>query len=128
LNEDGEGTHAPLSKATLVGEAMLALIGGSDTTATTLSNTLFYLMTHPVCMARLRRELDAVAGEQAAYDVEIGAEKLAGAKYLQAVINETLRLQPVAPSGVQRTPPKNGGPVLVAGQCVTVDSQRLNLY
>jgi hypothetical protein len=117
LNEDGENAHGlTLSKPTIVSEAMLALIAGSDTTGTALANAMFYLMTHQECLARLRIELDAAAGEGAAYDVEIEIDKLAELKYLQAVINETLRLQPAVPNGVQRTPPEEGGPVLVAGQ------------
>jgi cytochrome P450 len=118
LNEDGEGTHPPLNRPTLAGEAMLALVAGSDTTGTALANAMYYLMTHPDCMSRLRAELDCAAGEGAAYDIDIEEDKLVDLKYLQAVINETLRLQPALPNGAQRMPPHNGGPVVVAGQYV----------
>jgi cytochrome P450 len=116
LNEDGEGTHPPLNKATLGGEAGLAILAGSDTTSTALANAMYYLITHPECMVRLRAELDEAAGEGAAYDVDIEADKLGELKYLQAIINETLRLQPAVPNGVQRMPPADGGDVIVAGQ------------
>jgi cytochrome P450 len=118
LNEDGESSHPPLSKGTLGSEAGLAIIAGSDTTGTALANAMFYLMTHPECMARLRAELDEAAGAGAAYEVDIDADNLAELKYLQAIINETVRLQPALPNGVQRTPPSDNGDVLVAGQCV----------
>jgi cytochrome P450 len=115
MNEDGEETHPPLSKNTAVGESMLALIAGSDTTGTALANAMFYLLTHPECMTRLRAELDAAAGEGSPLDVDIGTDKLSELEYLQAIINETLRLQPAVPNGVPRMPPKEGGPVVVAG-------------
>lgn len=103
---------------TLTGEAGLAIIAGSDTTGTALANAMYYLIAHPGCMRRLRAELDQAAGEGAgaAYDVDIEADKLPELRFLQAVINETLRLQPALPNGVQRTPPSEGGDVVVVGQ------------
>jgi cytochrome P450 len=112
LNEDGEGTHPSLNKPTLASEAVLAILAGSDTTATALANAMYYLMTHPTCMTRLRAEVDAAADP----GTEIDADKLVELSYLQAVISETLRLQPAIPNGVQRMPPHHGGPVIVAGQ------------
>jgi cytochrome P450 len=77
---------------------------------------IFYLIQHPYHLRRLREEVDAAAGEGVAYDVDIDSDQLVSLKFLQAVINETIRLQPAVPNGVQRMPPKEGGPVLVAGQ------------
>jgi cytochrome P450 len=84
-------------------ESTVAIVAGADTTSTALANAVFYLLTHPVCFTRLREELD-------------GAEDKT--PYLDAVLSETLRLQPALPNGVQRTPPLSGGPVVVAGQFV----------
>jgi cytochrome P450 len=116
MDEDGEGVHAPLDDPTLASEASLAIVAGSDTTSMALANALFYLISHPASMARLRAELDGAAppGE----DVAPGA--LGGLPYLQAVLSETLRLQPAVPNGVQRTPPPEGGSVIVAGHVVPV--------
>jgi cytochrome P450 len=99
-------------------EAGIAILAGSDTTATALANAVYYLITRPECMARLRAELDEAAGQGAGCDVDVNADKLTELKFLQAVINETLRLQPAVPNGVQRTPPPEGGYVIVAGQYV----------
>jgi cytochrome P450 len=106
-----------MNTATLATEAGLAIIAGSDTTSVALSNMIFYLIQHPHHFARLRAEVDAAAGEDSTvYDVDVDSDQLVGLKFLQAVINETIRLQPAVPNGVQRTPPKEGGPVVVAGQ------------
>jgi cytochrome P450 len=77
---------------------------------------LFYLIQHPHQLRRLRAELDAAAGGGSTYDIDVGSDRLVELKFLQAVINETLRLQPAIPNGVQRTAPKEGGPVIVADQ------------
>jgi cytochrome P450 len=116
MDEDAAGTHASLDDETLAAEASLAIVAGSDTTSTALANALFYLISHPASMARLREELDGTAppGE------DVPPEALSELPYLQAVLNETLRLQPAVPNGVQRTPPPEGGPVVVAGYVVPV--------
>lgn len=46
-------------------EGGLAIIAGSDTTATTLSALSYYLMLHPDMCARLRAEIDAFFPDQA---------------------------------------------------------------
>jgi cytochrome P450 len=117
LNEDGESgsVHPPLGRVTLASEATLAIIAGSDTTSTALSNAVFYLIQHPAVLSRLRRELDVAAGEGSPYDAQLDTD-LASLKYLQAVINETMRLQPAVPNGVQRVPPSDAGSVVIAGQ------------
>jgi cytochrome P450 len=122
MNEGGEAPHPDMTMETLTREGMLALFAGSDTTATTLANAIFYLTTHPETANRLRAELDAAAGEGVGYD-NLEVDRLVDLKYLQAVINETLRLQPATPNGAQRLPPPEGGPVVVAGQYV-----KLSLY
>jgi cytochrome P450 len=104
-----------MNTATLALEAALAIIAGSDTTSVALSNMIFYLVQHPHHFRRLRAEIDAAAGEGAAYDVDVDSDQLVSLKFMQAIINETLRLQPAVPNGVQRTPPKEGGAVIVAG-------------
>jgi cytochrome P450 len=116
LNEDGKDTQPMLSPTTLAREAMLAMIAGAETTSTALSNALFYLTTHPYKFQRLRAELDAAAGPAASLSTLIESDKLAGLPYLQAIINEVLRLQPAIPNGVQRMAPQVSGYINVAGQ------------
>jgi hypothetical protein len=99
-------------------EAILAMGAGSDTTSTTLSNVIYYLITHPTVFARLRAELDAAVGGEGLIDTSLELDQLGELKYLQAVIDETLRLQPAIPNGVQRTAHNNQGPLSVAGYII----------
>ncbi|KAL5529837.1 hypothetical protein ACEPAF_6094 [Sanghuangporus sanghuang] len=85
----------------------VAIVAGSDTTATTISNMFYYLMTNKEVLARLRNELDEAfpPGDGEPFDFV----KLSELKILNAVINETLRLQPPVPTDLQRAPAAGSG-------------------
>jgi cytochrome P450 len=119
LNEDGDESHVQLNMPTLAAEAALAIVAGSDTTGTSIASAMFFLIQNPSCFSRLRAELDEAA-EGAAYDTEIDVHRLTELPYLQAVLNETMRIAPAVPNGSQRLTPHEGGPFVVAGQCVAL--------
>ena len=57
-NEDGAEKETPPTPIVIL-DSGLAIIAGSDTTATAMSNILFCLLTHPEAYARLQAEVDA---------------------------------------------------------------------
>ncbi|CAG2110042.1 unnamed protein product [Medioppia subpectinata] len=88
--EVAEGA-AKLSKGTLTADeltaqSILLYIAGYDTTSASIANALFYLSQNPECQRLLAHELKACD--------EFTYEKLVHLKYLNGVINETLRLAP----------------------------------
>lgn len=92
-------------------QILAILIAGRDTTASTLSWTLYELGRHPDCVTRLRREVIETIGptELPTY------EHLKNMPYLKSVLNEVLRLYPVIPFNVRMalrdtTLPRGGGP------------------
>jgi len=68
------------------------LIAGRDTTAQSLSWTLFLLLTHPEVETRVLEEIEELCGER-----DVVYEDLNRFTFLQAVINESLRLYPSVP-------------------------------
>lgn len=76
----------------------------SDTTAATLTNAFYYITKNPVHIKRLREELDPLRLANGTFNFK----DLQGAAHLNAIINETLRLQPPVPAGLYRKTPPEG--------------------
>ncbi len=83
---DEEG--APLTDDELRDELVTLLVAGHETTATSLAWALRWILARPRVEARLMEELAPVANQP---------DKVAKLEYLDAVVRETLRLQPVVP-------------------------------
>ncbi|KAJ3522636.1 hypothetical protein NM208_g12776 [Fusarium decemcellulare] len=88
----------------LYGDANLIVVAGSDTTAATLTCLFFELCQHPDVCSQLQTEIDEYIKEHGKAD----HASLYQLKFLQACVDETLRLHPVVPSGLQRVTPPEG--------------------
>ena len=93
---------------------------GSDTTAISLSATIAYLSMHPNVLAKLRQELDNATNKGMLSDPATfkEAQKL---PYLQAVIQESLRVHPAVGAPLTRVIGNNG--VHLAGQYFPVGTE-----
>ncbi|KAI0756346.1 high nitrogen upregulated cytochrome P450 monooxygenase 2 [Daedaleopsis nitida] len=103
-NEDGAEPTPPLSE--VIADGTLAIVAGSDTTSSVLSSIFYCLLTHPEAYARLRAEVDTYypPGEDA-----LNTKYHAEMPYLNAVINEAMRLFPPVSDGSQRIVPMGSG-------------------
>jgi cytochrome P450 len=103
-NEDGKQAEGP-PPIQLFSDGVTAIIAGSGTVSTALTNVWYYLLRAPDCYKRLREEVDAhfPQGEE-----PLDQERLAAMPYLNACINEAMRLQSPIPCGSQRTALKGG--------------------
>ncbi|RYO94255.1 hypothetical protein DL766_002235 [Monosporascus sp. MC13-8B] len=95
----------------LYGDAYLITVAGSDTTSAALTFLMFELCTHPDVLRKLRDEVDSFYRERGTLTDYDDLHKL---KYLQACINEAMRLHPAVPRGLQRITPPEG---LQVGDC-----------
>ncbi|PCH42796.1 cytochrome P450 [Wolfiporia cocos MD-104 SS10] len=117
--EDGKPTPFPV----IMTNAVTAMLAGSDTTAVALCNAAYYLLSNPACLAHLREEVDATFPPDKGEPVD--AAKLASMEYLNACINEALRLLPSIPTSLQRAPTPGSSshqisPQLVIGEGTAV--------
>lgn len=88
----------------LRGDTRLFVVGGSDTTAATLTHIFYYLSKYPEELAKLRAEVEPLLIGRTTLDPKDVGE----AKHLNGIIHETLRLHPPIPSGFPRMTPKEG--------------------
>ena len=99
LARDEDGSE--MTDQELRDELVTLLLAGHETTATASAWAIERLVRHPRILARLVAEIDGGASDE----------------YMQAVINETLRVRPVVPMVVRvlEEPLRVGGHVLAAG-------------
>ena len=95
---------------------MTLLLAGHETTAIAVAWGVYWLLREPLALARLRDSLDALGADPA-------ADALSRVPYLQAVISETLRMEPVVTDvgRVCRVPFTIGGWTVPPGELVVVN-------
>ncbi|RKL03704.1 hypothetical protein BFJ68_g11448 [Fusarium oxysporum] len=100
------GLSKPEGQETLIlyGDAQLIAVAGSDTTAASLTCLFFELAINPQALHNVQEEIDRYHLEYSTLD----HQNLSKLSYLQACINEYMRLYPLLPSGLQRITPPEG--------------------
>lgn len=93
------------TKEELISDAMLMVIAGSDTFSIAMSLCLYHVIVYPESLRILRQELDSVFHGDHCNDFDNLAKEC---PYLNAIINETLRMYPPVASGLQCETPGNG--------------------
>ncbi|GAB0100087.1 Cytochrome P450 [Sergentomyia squamirostris] len=84
-----DGTHFTTEE--MAAQAFLFFLAGFETSSSTLTFCLYELALSPVIQSRVREEIQAISYK---YDNQITYECLSEMKYLDRVINETLRKYP----------------------------------
>ena len=105
LNAKDPETGKGLTTPELWGEANILMIAGSDTTSTSLSATMFYLVRNTGAMGKLRREVRENFSDA---DEIVSGTRLNGLTYLKACIDEAMRLAPAVPSAIPREAMEGG--------------------
>ena len=88
----------------IVETSNIMLVAGSETTALTLSGITSYLVKNPDVMAKLVMEVRQTFNR----DSDLTSSRISKLPYLNAVIQEGLRLCPPIPDGFRREVPRSG--------------------
>ncbi|KAL4736476.1 cytochrome P450 [Aspergillus similis] len=96
---DWEKTQAALTDSEIVANSNLLIIAGSETTATLLSGTTYWILRSPRVLSRAVCEVRSVMKGEADITVQKVSTEL---PYLLACFDEAFRLYPPVPTGLQR--------------------------
>lgn len=110
LMEGKDENDNKLGRDELTAEALTQLIAGSDTTSNTSCALLYHCLTKPAVVKKLQAELDEALPTD---DVPV-YEQVKDLKYLDRVIQETLRIHSTSSQGLPRVVPPQG--VVVSGR------------
>ncbi|KAG6334969.1 hypothetical protein ID866_4125 [Astraeus odoratus] len=105
LQEGRDDDGMPMGKEELTAEALTQLIAGSDTTSNSSCAISYYLARHPRVQEKLQKELDEALGSD---DYVCTHEQVKRLPYLEAVINEGLRIHSTSSLGLPRVVPEGG--------------------
>lgn len=103
-----------MSRDEIDSNGAMLIIAGSETSATTLSSSTFYMLKNPAVYQRLRNEVREAFSSMD----EITVQAAAKLPYLHAVITEALRLHPPVAPAVPRIVDRPG--VVVSGHEIPV--------
>lgn len=110
--------ESALSLDEMHSNADMFMIAGTETTATVLSGLVYYLLLNPEKMKTLKEEIRGTFKSRQ----HISLGRLSQLKYLQACIEEALRLYPPAPIGLPRLTPPGG--TAICGEWVPEKASR----
>ncbi|KAF8635436.1 hypothetical protein AX15_000423 [Amanita polypyramis BW_CC] len=115
-SRDAEGKL--MGREELTAEALTLLIAGSDTTSNSTCAIIYHLANNPHVQDKLHKELDEQLGIED--ELVATADQIKRLPYLDACINEALRIHSTSAIGLPRVVPKGG--LTVMGQFFTEDT------
>ena len=96
-----------MSRAEIEINAMMVAVAGSESITTVLTGIINYLLRDPIKLQKLTREIRS----HFSTEESIAGTSVSALPYLNAVLNEGLRLCPTIPDGMRRSVPEGGASV-----------------
>ncbi|KAK1221394.1 hypothetical protein PQX77_015801 [Marasmius sp. AFHP31] len=119
---DEEGHEKVKPRGDLVGpDSLAAIIAGSDTTATSMANFFWCILSHPEAYKRVVNEVDAEYPRGT--DPLLDNSRYGNLKFLKACLNESLRVLPPVPSNGPRYIPPGSGGKIISGHFIAEGTQ-----
>ncbi|KAL1876109.1 hypothetical protein Plec18167_005371, partial [Paecilomyces lecythidis] len=112
FNATDPQTGRPLPDEEIVAESISFIVGGSDTTSSTMTNFIDIVSRRPLVQQQLQAELDE-AFPHVESDWVAPHKSVQNLPFLDAVLKEVMRYRPISATGLERLTPHEGR--IVAG-------------
>ncbi|KJA18919.1 hypothetical protein HYPSUDRAFT_44767 [Hypholoma sublateritium FD-334 SS-4] len=109
LLDEANPTPDPRQFKSYARESQLIIVAGSDTTAAVISSIFHHILGEQKYFERLRREVDSYFPLDGGEVPADNSTKLSDMPFLNAVINEAMRITPPVPIDLQRGPERGSG-------------------
>ncbi|KAK2022784.1 cytochrome P450 [Colletotrichum zoysiae] len=121
-----ETAGSAMSFPELTSNAFALITAGSETTATALTATTYFLATNPDCLKKLTAEVLSTFSSESEIDL-LSVQKL---PYMTAILTESMRLYPPAPGSQPRMAKQGGTEILgyFIPEGTTIDTWQWALY
>lgn len=110
-------TKQPLTEQEIIAESISFIVGGSDTTSTTMTNVVEIVSRLPNIQKHLQLELDTAFPGRMSANWVADSQTVTQLPILNAVVRETMRLKPTSSTGLERVVPTGGR--MIAGKFIT---------
>ncbi|KIX00596.1 uncharacterized protein Z518_09661 [Rhinocladiella mackenziei CBS 650.93] len=104
-------TGEKLTDQSIMNNMITFLIAGHETTSGLLSFACYHLIKNPDALSKAQQEVDAVVGKG-----PVTFQHMSKLPYIEAVMRETLRLNPTAPAFSVKPLETVSGPVVIGGR------------
>jgi len=102
-------TGRPLADEDIVAESISFIVGGSDTTSSTMTHFIDLVSRDVETQDRLQDELDEAYPTGSVTQDWVASDSVAGKlPFLNATLKEVMRLRPTSSTGLERVVPKGG--------------------
>ncbi|KAJ5861995.1 cytochrome P450 [Penicillium solitum] len=106
----------PLSEKEIIAESISFIVGGSDTTSSTMTNVVDIVSRSPEVQRQLQSELDQAFPGVMESDWVADFQTANRLPVLNAVLRETMRFKPTSATGLERVTPAGGK--IIAGMFI----------
>ncbi|CEL01791.1 hypothetical protein ASPCAL01369 [Aspergillus calidoustus] len=121
FNAKDPDTGSPLDEKEIIAESISFIVGGSDTTSTSMTNVVDIVSRDEAVQRRLQAELDAAFPGEMSPSWVPDFKTIEYLPVLNAVVRETMRFRPTSATGLERVTPKGGK--MVAGRFLPEGTQ-----
>jgi benzoate 4-monooxygenase len=108
FNARDPDTESFLSETEIIAESISFIVGGSDTTSSTMANVVDILSRSPEIQKQLANELDNTFPGRMSAGWVADFQNVNQLPVLNAVVRETMRLKPTSSTGLERVTPPGG--------------------